>query len=390
MPRLAIAAPGFSQPSETFVHHHVRTLAPGRTVLVCYDGAGAGRFGCPVLSGLRPTDAAPGPLGRLRARLVPALRRARGFGSILDAGDRRRLAGFLRGQDVALVLAEFGGMGAAVMDVCRDLDLPLYVYFRGPDATEASRFPTMRRFYRRLFRQAAGVLAVSRFIADRVVALGCPEAKLHVSPSGADSGQFLPSAREPGRILGVGRLVPTKAPLVTLAAFARIAPRFPEARLDLVGDGPLRAEVEAAARATGLAGRIRLHGALPHDACAALMARAAVFALPSATGPRGATEGFPTAIAEAMTAGVPVVATRHAGIPEHVVDGVTGRLVAEGDVAAMADALAALLADPAAAAALGDAAARHAADHLTRARSDRLLRALLDLDARLGPAAPAP
>ncbi len=390
MPKLAIAAPGFSQPSETFVVHHVRTLAPSGTVLVCYDGVGAERFGHPVLSLLRPAYLPPGQIGRLRARLGPALRRAQGFGTILDFTDRRRLAEFFLVQDVALVLAEFGGTGVALMDVCHELGLPLYVYFRGPDATEASRFRSMRRFYRRLFRRADGVFAVSRFIADKLAALGCPEAKLHVNPSGADPAEFRPSLREPGRILSIGRLVPTKAPLATVDAFAKVAPRFPQARLDLVGAGPLRAEVEEAIRARGLEGRVTLHGALDHAGCAALMRRAAVFALHSVTGPLGATEGFPTAIAEAMLSGVPVVSTRHAGIPEHVVEGQTGRLVAEGDVVGMAEALAALLGDPVAAAALGEAGRLRAQRHLTRARSDRLLREVMELEARLGPGATSP
>jgi glycosyltransferase involved in cell wall biosynthesis len=384
MPKLAIAAPSFSLASETFVHHHARALAPERTVLVTSDTSGAERFGHPVLSVLRAVGAPAGPLERARARVQTSLRRAYGFGTVLDAGDRSRLAEFLRAQDVAVALAEFGGSGVMLMDVCRELDLPHYVYFRGHDATEMARFASMRRFYRRMFPLVDGVFAVSRFIADKLVAIGCPAAKVHVNPSGASPAQFSQSLREPGRILSVGRLVQTKAPLVTLQAFGRVAARFPQARLDIVGTGPLRSQVEASIRTCGLEGRVTAHGALDHDACAALMRRAAVFALHSVTGPLGTTEGFPTAIAEAMMSGVPVVATRHSGIPEHVVDGTTGRLVAEGDVAGMAEALEVLLADPAAAAALGEAGRSHALRHLTRERSDRLLREVMALDARLG------
>ena len=384
MPRIAIVAPSFSKASETFIAHHARALAPGRTVLVCFDGANAERFGHPVLSHLRPSYMPSGSIDALRARIAPSVRRAGGFGAILDFTDRQRLAEFFRSQDVAVVLAEFGDVGVVVMDVCRDLDLPLYVYFRGHDATQTMQFASMRRFYRRMFGRVDGVFAVSRFIADRLVAAGCPEAKLHVNPSGADLDQFQPSAREPGRILSVGRLVETKAPLTTLGAFARIAPRFAQARLDLVGDGPLRGEVAAAVADLGIADRVTLHGALDHAGCAALMRRAAIFALHSVTGPLGTTEGFPTAIAEALASGVPVVSTRHAGIPEHVIEGETGRLVAEGDTAGMAEAFAGLLADPAQAAVMGDAGRLRAQAHLTRARSDALLRRVIDLDARLG------
>lgn len=389
MPKLAIVAPSFSQPSETFIAHHARTLAQGRTVLVCSDSRNAERFGHPVLSHLGPSYIPPDPIGAIRARVAPALRRAKGFGSMLDFNDQLRLAEFFKSQDVAVVLAEFGNMGVVVMDVCRKLELPLFIYFRGHDASNLLRFYSLRRFYRRMFDQAEAIFAVSRFIADRLVAIGCPEAKLHINPSGADPDQFLPSAREHGRILSIGRLVPTKAPLVTLEAFARIAADFPQARLDLVGAGPLQPEVDAAIRDLGIEDRVTAHGALEHTACAALMRRAAIFALHSVTGPHGMTEGFPTAIAEALASGVPVVSTRHAGIPEHVIEGETGRLVAEGDVEGMAEAFAGLLSDPEAAAAIGNAGRRHAQQHLTRARSDALLRTVMALDARLAPATTA-
>jgi colanic acid/amylovoran biosynthesis glycosyltransferase len=387
MPRIAIVAHTFSQTSETFIAHHARSLAPGHTALVCMEGQGAERFGHPVLSHVKPAYVPPGPVRGLRARLEPALRRAQGYGSLISFDDRLRIAEFFRSQDVAVVLAEFGGMGVVVMDVCAELDLPLYVYFRGHDATATMQFASMRRFCRRMFRQVEGVFAVSRFIADRLVAVGCPEKKLHVNPSGADLDQFQPSAREPGRVLSVGRLVETKAPLTTLRAFARVAPRFPQARLDLVGDGPLRGEVADEIARLGIADRVTLHGALDHAGCAALMRRASIFALHSVTDRLGTTEGFPTAIAEALASAVPVVSTRHAGIPEHVIDGETGRLVDEGDEAGMAQAFADLLADPATGAVMGDAGRLRAQAHLTRARSDALLRRVMDLDARLGIAA---
>ena len=85
-----------------------------------------------------------------------------------------------------------------VADPCRLLGLPLYVCFRGHDATEEVRWATMRRFYRRLFRQAAGIIAELRYLADRLAEIGCPEAKLHVNPSGMDPEQYRPGRPEPG------------------------------------------------------------------------------------------------------------------------------------------------------------------------------------------------
>lgn len=376
-PMLAIVSPTFNQVSETFVADHVRTLAPGRTVLVCQDGAGAAGFGCPVLARLA-TD--PDPVTGLAA-LRLRLRRRAGYGPVLGRPDRTRLAEFLRAQGVTVVLAEFGYSGALVWEVCGKLGLPLFVYFRGHDATRHRVLPSLARRYRRMFAHVAGVICVSRYLADQLVAIGCPERLIAVNPSGVDPAAFPPARAEPGRLLAVGRLVEMKAPHLTLRAFGRIAADFPQARLDLVGDGPLRPRCEAVIAELGLASRVTLHGARDHAAVAALMGRAAVFVQHSVSTPDGFVEGFPTAIAEAMSSALPVVATRHSGIPEHVRDEVTGLLVAEGDVEGMAAALAALLADPERARSFGAAGRAHALARLDRDRSRAAVRALLGLPA---------
>ena len=220
--------------------------------------------------------------------------------------------------------------------------------------------------------------------------IGCPEDRLHVNPSGADPEQYEPGRPEPGRILAIGRLVEMKAPQLTLAAFARIAGRFPEAHLDMVGAGPLQAACEAVIREHGLEARVTLHGAQSHDACAALSGRAAMFVQHSVTTSTGQKEGFPVAISEAMAAQLPVISTRHSGIPEHVQDGVTGLLVEEGDVEGMAAAMARLLEDPGLAAAMGKAGRAYALVDLSRARARETLWRIIDLETRLGSVSGAP
>ncbi len=197
--------------------------------------------------------------------------------------------------------------------------------------------------------------------------------------SGMQATSYRPAEPEPGRIVGVGRFVEMKAPDLTVEAFARIADRFPQARLDLVGDGELMPRVAALVAEKRLGDRVTLHGYQSLAACAALMARAAVFVQHSRTNSRGRVEGFPVAIAEAMASALPVVSTRHSGIPEHVEHGVSGLLVAEGDVAGMAEALARLVADPDEARAMGRAGRAYALAHLDRAEAHRRLRALMGL-----------
>ena len=365
---LAILAPSFNLVSETFIADHARRLAPGRTILICQDSRGAEAYGLPVLSHLQADPAAT-----LAARL------RRRFGPPLGAGDARRLAAFLKAQGATVMLAEYGPMGVLAADVCAALGLPLHVIFHGIDASALLREPRTRRRYRHMYRTAASVIAVSRALADRLVAAGCPERLIRVVPCGIEPGDFPPGTPEPGRVLALGRLVEKKAPHLTIRAFALAAKDHPLAHLDIVGDGPLRGAVEAAAAEAGLGDRVTLHGALPHEACRALMRRAQIFAQHSVTAANGDTEGAPVAVAEAMATALPVVATRHSGIPEQVLDGETGILVAEGDVAGMGAAIARLLADPGLAARMGAAGRARALERLDQSRLLDELRSILGI-----------
>lgn len=164
----------------------------------------------------------------------------------------------------------------------------------------------------------------------------------------------LPPAERPvegaGRpvILYVGRLRTRKAVAVLVEAFARLREELPEATLVLAGDGEQRPALEARVRELGLEEAVVFAGAQPRSAMAGHYAAADVFCLPSIY------EGFPLAILEAMAAGLPVVATAVAGVPEAVADGVTGRVVPPEDAAALARALSDLAGDPAAARRMGE------------------------------------
>jgi glycosyltransferase involved in cell wall biosynthesis len=385
---LALLAPSFGHVSETFIADHARRLAPGATVLVSQDGRGSAGYGYPVLGHLQPEFTSFGPLDARLKDLRFRLRRR--FGPALSFDDRMRLAAFFREQGVTVALAEFGNMGVLAADVCAALDIPLHVYFYGIDASANLRFPAVRRRYRALWPKVASVICISRFLAERLIATtGLPEHLVEVIPCGVDPARFRPAASEPGRVLALGRLVEKKAPHLTVRAFARAAANHPGARLDLIGEGPLRPQVEAAIAETGMGERITLHGALGREACASLMHRASIFVQHSVTAANGDTEGLPIVIVEAMASALPVVSTRHSGIPEAVEDGVTGLLVAERDVAGMGAALAQLLADPARAAGMGAAGHARFREHLTQDVTLARLRAVLGLPAIGDGSAPA-
>jgi phosphatidylinositol alpha-1,6-mannosyltransferase len=147
-------------------------------------------------------------------------------------------------------------------------------------------------------------------------------------------------------------------------AFPRIRASVPEARLVVVGDGPDRPRLEAAARDLGLNGIVTFLGHVGDGELAELYASSAVFALPAraSLGPHPEGEGFGLVFCEAQAAGVPVVAGAAGPAPEVVENEVSGLLVDPQDPRAVADAVAALLSDPGRARAMGEAGARLVAE----------------------------
>lgn len=374
---LAIAAPSFNGQSETFIHDHVRTIAPGETILLCKDGRAADRFGAPVLADIDPWHA-PRTLGeravnavrhRWRKHLAPGLPRSA----------RRRVAEFLDGHGPRALLAEYGVIGTLLAPACREAGVPLYVHFHGYDASVLVREPGVMRAYRRLFRDARGIITASQFMADKLTRLGAPVEKIAVCPYGIDTALFAPTRRLAQRVLAVGRLVEKKSPDKTIRAFLMIAEQFPDAHLDVIGDGPLGSRCRDLIAAAGVESRITLHGAREPEFVAKKMREASLFVQHSVTAANGDTEGLGVSILEAMACAVPVVATRHNGFVESVAHGATGLLVAEHDIDGMAGAMAALLADPDRAAAMGTAGRRRVLERFTHDAARDRLRAALGL-----------
>src|SRR5207342_1431724 len=175
--------------------------------------------------------------------------------------------------------------------------------------------------------------------------VGRPE-QYRVIPNGVPLERFaLPRAPVRGRILMVGRLAPPKRPDLALLALAAVRAEIPEAELQVVGDGPLRADAEQLAAQLGVVGAVRFLGY--REDVPTLLAEAECALLASDY------EGCPLAVVEAMAAGVAVVATEAGGVAELVEAGRTGALGTHGDAEALAAALANVLADPERAAELG-------------------------------------
>lgn len=158
--------------------------------------------------------------------------------------------------------------------------------------------------------------------------------KLQLVRCGIDARQFspreTPAPDGPPSILTVGRLEVRKGHAILVEALALIAGEGVHARLTIVGEGPERRTLTRLTAELGIADRVTLAGAVPHEDISAYLRSADIFCMPSFA------EGIPIALMEAMACGLPVIASMIMGIPELVEDGVSGTLVTPGDVSALA------------------------------------------------------
>lgn len=166
-------------------------------------------------------------------------------------------------------------------------------------------------------------------------------------------------SHNPARIVSIGRLIEKKGFIDLIHACKILKDRGIELECHIVGDGPLKAELEAAIADTGLGKEVILCGSKSQQEIAKLFSTARVFALPCVKEADGGMDNLPTVIAEAMSAGLPIVSTTLAGIPEMVVDNQTGYLVAPHAVKHLAKALEKLLTLPDLAQELGRMGRKH-------------------------------
>jgi colanic acid/amylovoran biosynthesis glycosyltransferase len=260
-----------------------------------------------------------------------------------------------------VIHCHFGPMGrtAAFLRSIGALRGRLATTFHGVDMS--AYLQSAPRHYRHLFRHGDLFLPISSLWRRALVALGAPEARTAVHRMGIDLNRFPFVARDRRagsllRVLTVGRLVEKKGVDVGLAAVAALAARGVAVHYDIVGDGPLRRQLEAQAATLGLGSRVAFHGWQNQAGVARLMHASDVLLAPSRTDSTGDQEGIPVTLMEAMATGLPVVTTRHSGIPELVEHGVSGWLAEEGEVDGLVDGLVRLANEPELVRRLGHAA----------------------------------
>ena len=266
------------------------------------------------------------------------------------------------------------------MQACQQLRIPLVVHFHGYDASHVETLTAHRESYPRMFQLSAACIVVSRTMRNQLLSLGASTEKLALNPCGVDCRRFAGANPQtaPPVLLAVGRLIEKKAPHNTITAFAQVLRRVPEARLRIVGDGSLKVFCEELTVRLGIDHAVTFLGECEHAIVQQEMQAARVFVQHSVVAPCGDSEGTPVAVLEASASGLPVIATRHGGLTDVVVDGKTGFLVEEHDVTAMARQMHRLVVDPQLAARMGLSGCRRVMAKFSRERSIERLSSILE------------
>lgn len=329
--------------TETFIYSQLAHLPPEKAVVLTRDVQRQDRF--PGVN-LRAFSLEPENWHKRWSGInYRVLRR-------MTNGERQFYFREIRALGPDLLHAHFAVDAAYFSGVWRQIPRPLVVSCYGYDV---SGFPKRylgwgRHYLQPVWRCASLILAMSNDMREDLLRLGCPDEKIRVHYHGINLAQFKYVERDvtatPVRILFVGSLVDRKGVEDVLRAFAQIAKQRPQLGLRFVGSGPLRSKLEQLVRTWGLDNRISFAGFVRHEKLQDELSCAHVFCHPSRTLKNGDKEGIPNTIVEAMATGLPVVTTRHAGIPEMVRDGEDGFVVAERDVTAITQALLTLADQP--------------------------------------------
>ncbi len=322
----------FFIPSETFIYGYIAHLSRLRPVCLADRFANLDAFPFPSRDSFVIVDRPYTPGGLFRVLFRKLARR--------DLHVER----ILRREKVRLLHAHFGPSGVRALTYKRGTRLPLVTTFYGYDVSALARAGVWRRRYSHLFVQGDLFLVEGPSLRDKLVDLGCPRGKIQVQRIGIPLQEisFRPRLPKPPGAKAVaifsGRFVEKKGLLVALAACAAARRRTQAFEFRIIGDGPLRKEVENSIERLDMGSYVKLLGFLGYREYLKEMAAADFFLHPSLTASDGDSEGgAPTTILEAQAAGLPIISTTHADIPNIVLPGKSALLAPEGDVIALAE-----------------------------------------------------
>jgi colanic acid/amylovoran biosynthesis glycosyltransferase len=266
-------------------------------------------------------------------------------------GELQVLIKILKRHPADLMHIYFGHTGVHLLPFVKEWESPCVVSFHGMDIQPRPQMEGYDDQMADLLQTVPLALARSKSLLQGLERLGCPREKLRLNRTGIPLDQFPYRERslpEDGawHFVQACRLIAKKGLATAIRAFAKFHGRYPKAKFQIAGEGPMKAELEALIAELSLETAVELNGFLSQPALAALYARSHVFLHPSEMPPDQNQEGVPNSMLEAMATGLPVLATTHGGIPEAVTHERTGLLVEERDVEALFRAMCRSAAEP--------------------------------------------
>jgi colanic acid/amylovoran biosynthesis glycosyltransferase len=322
---LCIIKPNKDAFSETFIQEHINRLPGNKKVL--YGGA------FPVY------DHEGKFLIRSKLGLISYLIQKRLFKKKEIKVRTNALVNYLKREKIDVVFVEYGMVGAMVTDACKIANVPLVIHFHGADVYHKETVEAYKDLYKKAFDYASAFISVSADMVEDLKLLGAPGNKVYLASCGVDTDQFpqLDILNTDKNFLSIGRFVEKKSPASIVRAFKLVTETVSDARLWMVGQGPLFDETKALITELGLDEKITLTGVLKTDEIKKLMHQSRCFVQHSVTAANGDKEGTPVTILEAGSSGLAIVSTQHSGIKEAVINGETGYLVPEHDIQGMAN-----------------------------------------------------
>ena len=270
---------------------------------------------------------------------------------IVYRGEYQTLDSLLERHGADLMHIYFGHTGVHLLPFIEQWDKACVVSFHGADVAHKPEIKDYPGKLRRLFDAVPLVFARSQSLIDRLIQLGCPPEKLRINRTGIPMNEFPFADRQAPRdskwkVVQACRLIPKKGVATSLRAFAIFKKDNPGAQFFIAGKGPLQQELEMLAGGLGIARDVHFLGFLSQPKLMELYSSSHLFLHPSEISPNQDQEGVPNSVLEAMATGLPIVATRHGGIPEAVEHGRTGFLVPEEDHVGLANAMQLITSSP--------------------------------------------
>lgn len=344
--RLIIARSNFFSYSETFIEEQIKQLEP---VHVLYEGWQPSRL--KAGGSIYPLPFSILAVRGVLRRIMPGL-----YQKIYTYFLKR----FLQQNKVEAFLVNYGPLGTNIYEACLAEGIPYSVVFLGFDAAEKKTLATYGARYALSLPKAKAIICVAESMRANLEGIAGPLPNLHVIPCGVDVAKFCPGTPSDGfNVISVARFAEKKGSFKSIQAFEILLQEFPNAQLRMVGDGPLWEEAKNYVSTQGLSENIHFLGAMGQSEYLPLLQESNVFIQHSVLTPSGDSEGTPVAILEASACGLAICSTRHAGIPEAVIEEKTGLLVVEHDVKGMAEALKKLASNPSLTRSYGAAARKH-------------------------------